>query len=363
MTLMKKTALRAVLLATLIAPSVVVAAWAASAPEQGTVAQANARLAVDLADAEAQQKRVAADQARLGEVQVADLFGKSDEEKAAEAAAAQREQAQDSSIATLTQRMSDLEDTLRRLTGQVEVLDHRVGEFDQRIERLQKDFDYKLCTLSAQQLGAQTGPGDATAIPCSGGPTAMVPSATTAPPSDTPPPSTGVVHLAPPPGVLGTLPSNAVNNLPQPDMPVGGPPPAPPQGQVASINTRAPFDTAMNLLAKAQYDEARAAFRSFADTYPKDPLAPQALYWVGDIAYVQKDYATAARTFAEGLKKFPSSSRAPESMLKLGQALLALNQKPEGCMALAALPSKYPGASKTVVSQAEAVRKAGGCHR
>ena len=30
----------------------------------------------------------------------------------------------------------------------------------------------------------------------------------------------------------------------------------------------------MNLLAKARFDEARAAFRSFADAHPKDDLAP-----------------------------------------------------------------------------------------
>ena len=40
---------------------------------------------------------------------------------------------------------------------------------------------------------------------------------------------------------------------------------------------RQQFDSAMNLLAKAQYDEARGAFRSFTDTYPKDELAPQAV--------------------------------------------------------------------------------------
>ena len=78
---------------------------------------------------------------------------------------------------------------------------------------------------------------------------------------------------------------------------------------------------------------------------------------------MQKDYPSAARAFAEELKKYPSSPRAPESMLKLGQSLLAMNQKQEGCTALAALGSKYPGASKTIVSQAEAVRRAGGCHR
>lgn len=322
----------------------------ASADQAGDIRALNARLAADLADAQTLEHRIAADNMRARAIQVADLFGESDEEKAAEAAAAQREQAQDSSLATLNQRANDLEETLRRLTGQIEVLDHRVSEFDQRIERMQKDFDYKLCTLSAQQLGAQAAPGDtsgdAPALPCNAGEQAATPPAA---------PSLGVTRLAPPAGVLGTLPANAVNAAPQPE--------AQASGQVASIDTKGQFDSAMNLLAKAQYDEARGAFRNFADTYPADPLAPQALYWVGDIAYVQKDYETAAHTFAEELKKYPTSSRAPESMLKLGQALIAMDQKQEGCTALAALHSKYPGASKTVTTQAEALRKAGGCHR
>ncbi len=295
----------------------------------------NARLAADLAAAHALESRVAAGR---GEVQVAGLFGKSDEELAAEAAAAQREQAQDASIATLTQKLGELEDTLRRLTGQVEELDHRVGAFDQRIERLQKDFDAKLCALSAQQLGAATAqtaaPGDATALPCNPGTAPVAPAGDAAP-------GNGAAPLAPPPGVLGTLPQNAL-------------PAAPP-------DTHSAFEVAMSLLAKAQYDAASAAFRNFADTYPQDALAAQALYWIGDIAYVQKDYASAARAFAEELKKYPSSSRAPESMLKLGQALLALNQKKEGCTTLSALAAKFPGASKNVVEQAEALRKAGGC--
>ena len=65
----------------------------------------------------------------------------------------------------------------------------------------------------------------------------------------------------------------------------------------------------MNLLAKAQYDEAaRAPSATLPTPIPKDPLAPQAVYWVGDIAYVQKDYPAAARAFAEEIKKYPSSA-------------------------------------------------------
>jgi tol-pal system protein YbgF len=114
----------------------------------------------------------------------------------------------------------------------------------------------------------------------------------------------------------------------------------------------------MNLLAKARYAEASSAFRNFADTHPKDERASQAVYWIGDIAYIQKDYAGAARAFAEVIKNYPTSSRAPDSMLKLGQALIASGQKREGCTALAALKEKYPKAPPAVLAQGSDARKA-----
>ena len=303
------------------------------------------RILAARAEASLLEERVARVTARTDEMKVAQLFGESDEEKAARQ---QREQAQDSSIAALNQRLqelSDVEDSLRRLTGQVEQLDHRLTELNDRITRVQKEFDYKLCALAAQQLGASSDSGDQTALPCNG-----MGQQSGGPP---PPASGGPIHLAPPPGVLGTIPRSDLGNLPQESQSS--------QNQVASIDTRPQFESALNLLAKAQYDEARGAFRGFADTYPRDDLAPQAVYWVGDIAYVQKDYAGAARAFAEELKKYPSSPRAPESMLKLGQSLIAMNQKKEGCTALGALASRYPTASKSVADQALSARKAAGC--
>ena len=36
----------------------------------------------------------------------------------------------------------------------------------------------------------------------------------------------------------------------------------------------------------------------------------QAIYWVGDIAYVQQDYPGATRAFAEQIKKYPKSASA-----------------------------------------------------
>lgn len=283
---------------------------------------------------------------QLRGAQVADLFGESDEEKAEQAARLQQEQAQDASINMLNQRASDLEESLRRLTGQLEQLGHRIDELNDRVTRMQKDFDYKLCSLTAQQMGATGGSGDQGAIPCGSQQTGAADQVQGAPEASGPP-----VHLAPPPGVLGTLPESMATGATGGDTASPG----------ASANTRSQFDVAMNLLAKAQYDEARAAFRGFADNNPRDDLTPQAIYWIGNIAYVQKDFAGAAHAFAEGLKKFPASARAPDSMLKLGQSLIALNQKKEGCLALDALPSKYPSASQTVLEHARAARREANC--
>jgi tol-pal system protein YbgF len=298
------------------------------------------RLDADEVQARTLATHIQAMQQKSGYVRTAALFGESDEEKAARLA---KEQSQDASIAQLAQRVNDLEDSIRRLTGQMEQLDHKLSDVNARIERMQKDFDYKLCTLTAHQLGADTDGGDG-GLPCTAGGSSPV---------STPPPVSGAPRLSPPPGVLGTIPSNQPLPLAAPGSPDAGGP--------AAGATRPQFDAAMNMLSKAQYDEARAAFRNFADTYPKDPLASQAVYWVGDIAYVQKDYPNAARAFAEEIKKYGSSPRAPASMLKLGQSLIALNQKQEGCTTLGALPSKYPQASQSVLAQAKAAHKAARC--
>ncbi len=271
--------------------------------------------------------------AHNGYVQVADLFGPSDEEKAADA---QREAAQDASVANLTQRVSDLEESLRRLTGQIEDANHRADVLQQRIEQMRKDFDYKICTLSAQKLAGATDSSDQSGLACS--------------PSGSP--AAGAAPAAPvmgepsgqPSGVLGTLPAGT-------PLPSSGTGPAAP----AQSGNQTQYNAAMTLLAKAQYDEASGAFRSFADTYPKDDRAPQAIHWIGSIAYMQQDFPGAARAFAEEIKKYPNSPSAADSMLKLGQSLIAMKQKKEGCTALEALPRTYPKAAKTV---REAARKA-----
>jgi tol-pal system protein YbgF len=297
----------------------------------------------------------------------AQLFGPSDEEVAREknqddqitALNGQLDQAK-SRIQELSDKIDSLTQSLTQATGANEELSHQLSLLGERLDREEKDFSYRLCTLSAQQLGADSqglncaaagGAAAPLAAPASGAPTPLQPGAPLPPLGSAQGGSdqltlnaSGAPAVASadgpgkPPGVLGTLPA-------------GGP-------GAAGKGNQAQFDAAMNLLAKAQYAEASAAFRSYADANPGDSeLSSQAIYWIGDIAYVQKDYDGAARGFAELLKKYPSASRAPDAMLKLGQSLLAEGQTSGGCTTLALLKTKYPKASASTVAAANAARK------
>ena len=109
---------------------------------------------------------------------------------------------------------------------------------------------------------------------------------------------------------------------------------------------------------RAQYTEASAAFRSYADANPGDTdLAPQSIYWVGNISFIRQDYAPAARAFAEVIKKYPKSPRAPDAMLKLAQSFMSMGQKSEGCTTLGLIKTKYPSAPPQTLASAASLRK------
>ncbi len=293
----------------------------------------------------------------------AQLFGESDEEKAARQAHEDGQDAQTKQLAdgltALSDRVKTLEDSvqsltqaLSRATGANEELSHQLALSNERLDRAEKDFAYRLCMLSAQQLGAAP---DNQGLNCAAASAGAAPAAAPGPgrltPGATLPPldnSAAAVGPGRPPGVLGTLSSSG---------PSGNP--APPPAAAAPGRGANQFDVAMNLLAKAQYTEASAAFRAYADANPNDEaLSSQAIYWVGNIAFIRQDYPSAARDFAEELKKYPRADRSPDAMLELGQALLAQGQTSAGCTTLGLLKTKYPNATQSTLAAAAGARKA-----
>lgn len=224
-------------------------------------------------------------------------------------------------------KLNDMEQSLRELRGQVESLTFQVKQLTEQLDIARKESNYR--------LGALEGGAPASVITPSGAPaaSASLPAAKAAPPVALT--RGGSNQGGKPAGTLGSIPADAAAA-----ETAGGPSP---QQQ---------YDDAMDLLSRAQYVEAQGAFRKFVAANPADQLAGPAQFWVGDIAFTQKDYQGSAKAFADVLKRYAKTAKAPEAMLKLGLSLLELGQKKEGCTTLGALKVKYPAAAKPLVDRA-----------
>jgi tol-pal system protein YbgF len=108
------------------------------------------------------------------------------------------------------------------------------------------------------------------------------------------------------------------------------------------------YQYAFDLLRQANYDEAEKALHAFVEQHPKDFLAGNAQYWLGETYYVRGRYQDAAVAFAEGYQKYPSNSKAPDNLLKLGMALGQTGKKGDACVAFSELTKRFPGAPDNV---------------
>jgi len=155
-------------------------------------------------------------------------------------------------------------------------------------------------------------------------------------------------------------------------LPPGAPqpliPPGAQEGQPQSVMAALPGNDVHSLYergygAPTQKDSAgaEAAFNQLIDTYPKDPLAGNAQYWIGESYYRRGQYKNAADTFLKGYKKYKSGDKAPETLLKLGMSLAALGQKEAACSTFGELKTKFPKAPETVRDEAKAEQKKAHC--
>jgi tol-pal system protein YbgF len=229
-------------------------------------------------------------------------------------------------------RLSQLENELRRMTGKAEELEHAVGQFNARLDKLVSDVDLRLTALERRQgIGAgATGPDGMPAPPPPGpgGVSAASTAGTTTP--DAPARSLGTVSAR-------ELAANraAVQAAPPPILPNGTP--------------REQYDFATSLLLTDQnIEKAEIALRAFLDKHPKHRLSSNAFYWLGETFYVRRNFQQAVHIFAEGYQKFPKSGKAADNLLKLGMALGQLKQNKKACTAYASLLSYFPKASRTL---------------
>lgn len=90
------------------------------------------------------------------------------------------------------------------------------------------------------------------------------------------------------------------------------------QATTSPDSPEAAYQAAFNLLKDGRYDEAETALREFVAQHPQHELAANAVYWLGEAHYVQRDYPAALAAFESVLRDYPGARKTPDALLKAG---------------------------------------------
>jgi tol-pal system protein YbgF len=260
-------------------------------------------------------------------------------------------------------RISQLEDEVRTLTGQLEQINYSIDQLKHQVDALSSDVGQRLTQL--EHPGAATAAMPPAAAAATGSALAGVAGAANPPAAASVPPPAPKVGQTPgtanTSGVLGTLTSGG-----RAGSPGLAAPPAPQQqaaapAQLPSGTPMEQYQYAFGLLRQAKYGDAETAFKSFIQHFPNDQLAGSAQYWLGETYYVRQQYKDAATAFAFGYQKYPKSGKGADYLLKLGMSLGSLGQKQDACSAFQRLDRDFPTAPGNIKEHEASERQNLGC--
>jgi tol-pal system protein YbgF len=269
--------------------------------------------------------------------------------------------------AGLVVRINRLEEDLRQAYGRIEELQNAQRRLEAQLQKFRQDVEFRL----GDRSGAAPPPdSDVAEAPLDPDQPAIAPrprrsdafdpnadpSAPGAPrPLRTTTPSAPLVRESPAPFAREPPPPGAPLELGK------GPPPAPqPSGPlvvgsgVAMLDQpREQYNSAMQAFQAGQYPEAESGFKAFLAANPAHRLSPDAIFYIGETYLQRSRPREAAEQFLKVTTDYSKSSRAPESMVRLGQTLAALGNSDQACATLTEFGKRYPTASTSVKKLAE----------
>jgi tol-pal system protein YbgF len=103
------------------------------------------------------------------------------------------------------------------------------------------------------------------------------------------------------------------------------------------------YNNGLRDVTSGKYDLARSEFQDYLRYYSQTDLASNAQFYLGEIAYQQKNYELAVGEYDKVLTNYPRSFKLAPARLHRGMALIELNQKASGVRELREVVKRFPG--------------------
>jgi tol-pal system protein YbgF len=142
---------------------------------------------------------------------------------------------------------------------------------------------------------------------------------------------------------------------------LAGVPAVPPPTTALSGSPRDEYDLAYGYILTGDYGLAEETFKTWLASFPNDPQAPDAEFWLGESHLQQGEYRDAANAFLAVYKTAPESNKGPDALLKLGVSLSALGEKTAACGTFSEVGRRYPNAAQSLMSHVHDEASRAGC--
>ena len=119
------------------------------------------------------------------------------------------------------------------------------------------------------------------------------------------------------------------------------------------LSPKKQYEFATSFLKVGDYSTAERAFREFVLSNSEHELAGSAQYWYAETFRIRQLYTDAASAYLEGYQKYPKGEKAPINLLKLGESMVQIGEKDQGCKMINGVEKQYPKANLSVIQKAK----------
>ena len=267
-------------------------------------------------------------------------------------------------------RINRLEEQLRQANGRIEELENAEHRLEDQLQKFRQDVEFRFGERSgqAQPPASTVAPAG---VAAAAAPQAVIEGSAAAKPKKSDAFDPDAVPNAPgAPQPLGTTAASAPLVRPAPPPagtplelgkgPASAPPPPAATGPlitgsgVAMLDApREQFNTALQAFQSGEYQQAEDGFKAFMSANAGHRLTPDAIFYLGEVYFQRSRPREAAEQYLKVTMDYSKSSRAPESMVRLGQTLAALGNGEQACATFTEFGKRYPAATASVKRLAE----------
>ena len=126
---------------------------------------------------------------------------------------------------------------------------------------------------------------------------------------------------------------------------------SPPPSVQPNLSPREIYNMAHSDYLKGSYSLAIDGFKIYLDQFRDSPYADNALYWIGECYFSQRDFETAIEHFKNLILEYPQGDKVPAAYLKRGISLMELERNDEALSVFTLLTSKFPMEEETRIAQ------------